>query len=148
MDAEFEVLGTSCDREGQEALRLREGEREMTLYCSLAFSKIDFFYHHIRKWEYPFDQEPLTEDDRARLVAKIEGHYARKGWDVVIDRRRFCSHCHEFLARSQYDNWAGAFATFAGSELIALGISSDPAHALNAAMSISLHIEHHRRGAR
>jgi ribosomal protein S27AE len=122
MDKEFELSQVICGgHEPEEAIRLKEGDREVLLYCTSAFSKIEFFYHHIRKWEYPFDQEPLTEDDRARLVAKIEDHYARKGWDVVIDRRRFCPHCHEFLARSQYDNWAGGICDFCGKRVDRFG---------------------------
>ena len=121
MEKEFEVLGSSCDREGQESIRLREGEREMVLHCSLAFSKIEFIYHGIKKWEYPFDQEPVTEDDRARLAAKITDHYTKNGWDVVIDRRRFCPNCHEVLARSQYDNWPGGACDFCGKRVDRLG---------------------------
>jgi hypothetical protein len=56
MEKQFEMLGSSCDREGQHSIRFREGEQEMILYCSLAYSKIEFFYHNIKKWEYPFNQ--------------------------------------------------------------------------------------------
>jgi hypothetical protein len=121
MESGFQVLGSSCDREGQQSLRLKEGEREMVLYCSLAYSKIEFFYHDLKKWEYPFGQEQVTEEDRARLAARITDYYAGKGWDVIIDRRRFCPHCREILARSQYDNWQGGICDFCGKEIDRLG---------------------------
>jgi hypothetical protein len=87
MEKEFEVSPPSYDREGQESIRLKDGDREVVLYCSLAYSKIEFFYHSIRKWQHPFHQEPLTENDRARLVAKIQDHYARKDgtWSSIAE---------------------------------------------------------------
>jgi hypothetical protein len=117
MNTDFEISGSSCDREGQDALHFKEGPRKMILYCSLAFSKIEFFYHDIKQWDYPHQLEPVTEEDRARLAARITEYYAGKGWDVVIDRRRFCPHCREILAGSQYDNWAGGICDFCGKEI-------------------------------
>jgi ribosomal protein S27AE len=69
----------------------------------------------------PIQSKPVTDEDRARLVAEIKDHYTRKGWDVVIDRRRFCPHCHEILAMSQYDNWAGGVCDFCGKRIDGTG---------------------------
>jgi hypothetical protein len=121
METDFQILGQRSDREGTQSLRIKEGEREMDFFCSIAFSKIEFFYHHRMKWEHPFHNQPVTEEDRARLVAKITDHYTHKGWDVVIDRRRFCPHCNEVPERSQYDNWPGGICGFCGKQIDGFG---------------------------
>jgi hypothetical protein len=117
---DFEVIGQG-GRDGEQWVRLKESQREMILYCSLAFSKIEFRYHDIKKWEHPYADEPVTEEDRARLVQRITDFHAAKGWDVVIDRKRSFPNCNEILAQSQYDNWAGGICDFCGKRIDRFG---------------------------
>jgi len=98
-------------------LRVKEGEREMTVLAGMKDCKIDFCYYNIKKWEDPFHLESFTEEDRARLAARISDYYTAKGWQVAIDRRRFCPRCHEKLAGSENNDWPGGTCDFCGKEI-------------------------------
>ncbi len=97
-------------------LRVKEGEREITVMASEREGRIKFCFHNIKRWECPFHEDPFTEEDRARLATRIADHYTAEGWHVEIDRRRFCPRCLEKLAGSEREDWPGGACDFCGRE--------------------------------
>jgi hypothetical protein len=102
-------------------LCVKEGEREMRVLSEMKDGRIEFHYYHIAKWEYPFHEDPLTEEDRSRLATQIFNHYTAEGWRVEIDRRRSCPKCGEQLNGSQFPDWPGGTCEFCGKEIDSSG---------------------------
>jgi hypothetical protein len=102
-------------------LCVKEGQRQMKVLASMDNGKIEFCYYLVRKWDYPFDGDELMDEDRARLVDRIIQHYAAEGWELVIDRRRFCPKCHERLTGSDCSDWPGGVCGFCEREVDAFG---------------------------
>jgi hypothetical protein len=98
-------------------LRVKEGQRVMTIMASMEDGLLKFDYYSIKKWEYPFDEDAFTEEDRARLTTRIIDHYTAQGWRVEVDRRRFCPRCYERLAGSDRQDWLGGTCDFCGKEI-------------------------------
>jgi hypothetical protein len=96
---------------------VREGGREVKVLSLMKDGTIEFCYYNLKAWEYPFSAQPFTEEDRARMAARISNHYVAKGWHVAIDRRRFCPRCHEMLTGSECDNWPGGTCDFCGKQV-------------------------------
>src|SRR5437870_5374065 len=98
-------------------LHVKEGDREMMVPATMKDGRIEFCYHLVRKWEYPFHEDTFTEEDRSRLVTQISNYCSAQGWRVEIDRRRFCPRCGEQLDGSEFDDWLGGTCDFCGKEI-------------------------------
>lgn len=96
-------------------LYVREGDREITVMASMEKGLIEFCYYNIKEWRYCSD--PFTEEDRARLVARIIDHYTAQGWRVEVDRRRFCPRCFTRVDGSDRSDWPGGECNFCGKDL-------------------------------
>ena len=101
--------------------RVKAGEREMMVLASMENGKIEFCYYNVKKWEYPFHDDVFTEEDRARLTAEIVKFYTAQGWQMDIDRRRFCPRCFEKLNGAERDDWLGCVCDFCGKQIDRFG---------------------------
>lgn len=117
------VTSTYQPHNDLEEIRVKEGEREIRVLAGCNKTGIEFFYYRISKWHYPFDADPLTEEDRARLAAAIYDHFTARGRGVEIDRRRFSPDVMKsWMARSSKIGRVRR-AAFAGEKLIGLATS-------------------------
>ena len=98
-------------------LRVKEGDRMMTVMASIENGLVEFCYYSIKQWECPFHEDAFTEEDRARLTTRIIEHYTAQGWRVDVDRRRFCPRCLSLVDGSERSDWPGGECSFCGSEL-------------------------------
>ena len=98
-------------------LWVKEGEREMMVLAGVEHERLEFFYYHIRAWQYPHQDDVFTDEDRARLTAHVVDHYTAKGWRIEVDRRKFCPRCGEKLAGSEHNSWSGCICGFCGREV-------------------------------
>jgi hypothetical protein len=114
---ETTITVRSDNRDEIDDLIVQEGERKMKVSCTMKGATIEFDYYCIRKWEYPFHEDPFTDEDRARLASKIYDYFTPQGWHFEVDHRRSCPRCYEKLDGSEFDDWPGGTCDFCGKEI-------------------------------
>jgi len=121
---DFEFLGFR-GRECEEAV-FRVGQRKTVILLNEP-GQFCIEFHHMRKWAYPDDADPFTEQDRQQLIRWLADFCTSKGYGFHVDYRRRCSRCNEILPGSDSPTWTGANCHFCGATLDPFGqrIQSD-----------------------
>jgi hypothetical protein len=77
--------GISVEVLGRTGIRYGEGGRRCFVDSEvLAVPAIAVWPSGIRRWDPPHEKEPLTDDDRSRILANIADAFASQNWGLEI----------------------------------------------------------------
>jgi hypothetical protein len=83
IDANTSLTSTSRDE-----FKYREGDHELLVFVELLPSKpgLLIWPTSIKQWPPPYENEPITEEDRERILKKIEQYFVSIGQSYAIRR--------------------------------------------------------------
>jgi hypothetical protein len=95
--------GVSVEVLGRTGIRYSEGGRSCSVDSEvLATPAIAVWPSGIRSWNPPHADEPLTDDDRRRILQNIAEAFASQGWGLeLIDRGDSASIVDDIVAKAR-----------------------------------------------
>jgi len=80
--------GVTIEVLGRTGIRYSERERSCFVDSEvLAIAAVAVWPSGIRRWEGPHEHEPLSDEDRERILANIVAAFASQDWGLEIIRR-------------------------------------------------------------